>query len=425
MSVVIGLPIATSFVQQAALAFYERDALDVLATSFFYRDDGRLARLLRMVPEPLRSRAELQLRRRSIPALPVQAIETLSSLEIVRTILDRSGVGKITVDKFWDFMSRDFTRKVGCRADRPAVSALYLYEYTALEAFRMPCHEGRLKILDFPSLNSRQFQEILRREKTATPDLRNGYDAYFESVFEKRQARRDAEMAAADVVITNSTVTKASHVAGGADPNKTYSVPYGAPPALAAVGRRPDPSMPLRIVWAGSFSIRKGANYFLQAWARFNRGKGAHGDVFGRVVLPDTSKLDLPGLTFHGSVPRSVLFDAMERADVLLFPTLSDGFGMVVTEAFARGLPVITTKEAGASDLIANHENGLIIDAGSADAICNALQWCADNRLALSQMRDPALAAAKGWQWSDYRRGLAQAIVEGARKAGYDLGIEV
>ena len=44
-----------------------------------------------------------------------------------------------------------------------------------------------------------------------------------------------------------------------------------------------------------------------------------------------------------GSVPQPELFGAFEEADVLVFPTLADGFGMVVTEAFSRGLPVIAT----------------------------------------------------------------------------------
>ncbi len=117
---------------------------------------------------------------------------------------------------------------------------------------------------------------------------------------------------------------------------------------------------------------------------------------------------------FHGSVVRSVLFEAYEAADILVFPTLSDGFGMVVTEAFAHGLPVITTNRAGASDLVRHGVNGLIIPAGDAVALANALKWCIENRQQLTGMRQAALDTARNWQWSDYRAALTRVVCDGA-----------
>ena len=52
---------------------------------------------------------------------------------------------------------------------------------------------------------------------------------------------------------------------------------------------------------------------------------------------------------------------------------------MVLTEAFACGLPVITIDQAGASDLVRHGENGLIVPAG--DALALRVHWCLDNRL--------------------------------------------
>jgi len=95
-----------------------------------------------------------------------------------------------------------------------------------------------------------------------------------------------------------------------------------------------------------------------------------------------------------------------------MFPTLYDGFGMVVTEAWSRGLPVITTEMAGASDLLRPHQNGLLIKAASADAIGSALEWCMTHRGELRAMRKDALATAAAWQWSDYRNTLAGVLRE-------------
>jgi glycosyltransferase involved in cell wall biosynthesis len=92
---------------------------------------------------------------------------------------------------------------------------------------------------------------------------------------------------------------------------------------------------------------------------------------------------------------------------------------MVVTEAFSRGLPVITTDKAGASDLIEHGWNGLIIPAADSAALVDALRWCLDNREALYQMRFHALETARRWQWLDYRRMLIAKITEGLGRAGY------
>jgi glycosyltransferase involved in cell wall biosynthesis len=61
----------------------------------------------------------------------------------------------------------------------------------------------------------------------------------------------------------------------------------------------------------------------------------------------------------------------MERADVLVFPTLSDGFGLVQLEAMAAGLPVIATPCCG--EVVKNRVNGLIVPPRDAQAIVSAL----------------------------------------------------
>ena len=101
-----------------------------------------------------------------------------------------------------------------------------------------------------------------------------------------------------------------------------------------------------------------------------------------------------------------------------MFPTLSDGFGLVVAEAMAHGLPVITTDQAGAADLV-TPDNGLIVPAADPRALADALQWCLDNRDRLQAMRFHALETARRRQWPDFRRDLIAALEKGLRRAGY------
>ena len=419
MNTLVAFPSTAIFGQQAALAFEERAALDAFLTSFVYQNEGLLAKLLTAVPGGLGARLNRELGRRAISILPDDRIETRPFWEIVRTLADKGGLGAKQVDKIWDHLSRRFTVSAGRRLSA-ANTAIYAYEYTALEAFAAADALGIAKVLDFPSLNSRAYQELQRAQKAAYPELAEPLDAYFEALFETRQARRDAEMRAADVIITNSSVTRASHIAGGADPARTFAVPYGAPP-VAESGSRAGRSLdrPLQVIWAGTFSIRKGAHLFVEAWRKLAADGQIEAHMFGAVTLPEKLLQPVPhGMTFHGSVVQSTLFAAYAAADVLIFPTLSDGFGMVVTEAFSRGLPVITTDQAGASDLVRHGENGLVIPAGDPDAIANALQWCLDNRGKVAAMSSAATETARNWQWSNYRAALVAAVAEGLQLRG-------
>ena len=418
MKAVVAFPSTGIFGQQVALSFHERGALEALFTTFAFKPGGLAGRTLAALPGPQAGKLLAELQRRGISALPENLVETRPFWELARTAADKFGLGRKRVDAVWEHLSLDYTRAAGRRLGHGA-DAIYAYEFTALEAFAAADRVGAAKILDFPSLNSRQFQELQRAQKAAYPELADDNDGYFESVFERRQARRDAEMNAADIIITNSSVTRASHIAWGADPERTFAVNCGAPTPLAEVPSKDHGARPLRVIWAGTFSIRKGAHLLLDAWRMLGAGTDAVLDVYGTVTVPERIWKPPPaGISFHGSVVRPKLFAAFDEADVLMFPTLSDGFGMVVTEAFSRGLPVITTDQAGASDLVRDGENGLVIPAGDPAAIAQSLRWCLDNRDKLAPMAEAALETARRWQWSDYRAKLYDTITGALAQQG-------
>jgi glycosyltransferase involved in cell wall biosynthesis len=71
-----------------------------------------------------------------------------------------------------------------------------------------------------------------------------------------------------------------------------------------------------------------------------------------------------PRVIFHGAVPRPQ--DALSRMDVLWQPSSVEGFGLVVIEAMASGVPVVSIGAGGVTDVITDGENGLLDDPGSA-----------------------------------------------------------
>lgn len=407
MRAVVAYPGGGQFAQQVALAFQEADALEAYVTTLAFRPGGPLSRTLARLPGGRGAAAELA--RRTLILDPAK-VRTEPVWELMRVAASRAGAGPILVDRLWDRLSHAFDRAVA-RRYVPGADLVYAYEYTALASFERARREGAKAVLDLPSLSSRSYEALQRAERSRHPGLATPHDAYFDARFEARQARRDREIELADVIVTNSRLTLRSHVEAGADPAKFVVAPLAAPPPIDEVRRDFRPDRPLKVLWAGGFHLRKGAHVLLQAL----RGLAATGEleveVYGAVGLPDDALAGAAEVAFHGPAPQARVFEAMQAADVLVFPTLSDGFGLVVGEAFAQGLPVITTDQAGAAELVRPGENGLVIPAGDPCALREALQWCLDNRRALHEMRPEALATARAWQWPDYRRRLADLLL--------------
>ena len=405
--------------QNAALALAEAGALQAFVTTLAYRPESAFASVLAHVPSKWATRLAQQLARRAIEQVPPHLVRCHPMWEWLRTAASTAGMGPVMTDRIWDRMSRNFDALVAQRYV-PRAQAVKAFEYTALASFERARAEGVARILHLPSLDSLQFERIQRREKRAWPELVGEHDAYFDGKFDSRYERRRREIDLADVIIANSSLTAKSHIEAGADPAKVFVVPLAAPPPIGDIASNAGyRERPLRVIWAGPFSLRKGAHYLLEAWRLLRAGHHASLHIYGQLLLPPRLRTaEAGGLIFHGSVPRPTLFEAYRSADVLVFPSLSDGFGMVVAEAMAHGLPVITTDQAGAADLV-TADNGRIVPAANPQAIAEALQWCLDNRDGLFAMRFHALETARRRQWQDFRRDLIEALEKGLRRAGY------
>jgi len=154
-------------------------------------------------------------------------------------------------------------------------------------------------------------------------------------------------------------------------------------------------------------SVRKGAHYLLAAWKDLAPGKHAELHFCGANLLPRTLLANLPENVFlHGSLPQDEVFRMYRSSAILAFPSLCDGFGLVVPEALSQGLPVLTTANAGAAMMIDEGSNGFVVPAADAQSLRARLEWCLRNAAALHAMRPAALATAAAYSWERFRATL-------------------
>ena len=123
---------------------------------------------------------------------------------------------------------------------------------------------------------------------------------------------------------------------------------------------------------------------------------------------------ELAGVRYLGSQPHSAVLREMSQHDVLVFPTLFEGFGLVMLEAMSQGLVVIATGNSGAPEIITDGVNGYVIPIRSVQALVDRLETLAKDRSRLQEMGNAALATARRLSWAAYRRGLIELVAPGA-----------
>jgi len=168
----------------------------------------------------------------------------------------------------------------------------------------------------------------------------------------------------------------------------------------------------VRFMASGQVSLRKGAHLLIEAWRKLKPAQ-AELHFYGGNLLPERFQKEIPaGITFHGSKSRAEVVRAYEESDVLVFPTLCDGFGMVVPEAMTAGCAVITTRNAGAADWIEEGKNGWVVEAASAEALAEGMQKALDADGRLDEMRAKAQETAKRHTWENFRQRFAECLYE-------------
>ena len=138
-------------------------------------------------------------------------------------------------------------------------------------------------------------------------------------------------------------------------------------------GRRLDPDGKLRVLFVGALSQAKGLGYLLEAVAGLEGG--IEFTLIGRRVSPTVPAPSLlEKYNWIPSLPHDELLREMSRHDVLVLPSLHEGFGLVMTEAMSQGLVVITTPHTAGPDLITDGVDGFVVPIRSAAAIEEKLE---------------------------------------------------
>jgi glycosyltransferase involved in cell wall biosynthesis len=207
--------------------------------------------------------------------------------------------------------------------------------------------------------------------------------------------REQREYTLTDDIVVLSTFAKRTFEQEGVASNKVAVLPLGvdvrrfrpAPDAIERRERRIRSGETLNVLYVGALSYQKGLLDLARVIEALPSGRFRF-TLVGPVTAEAAPVVRaLAGRAeVVGKLPQSGLPAMYEKADIFVFPTIQDGFGMVLTQAKASGLPILTTPNSAALDLVSPGRDGWIVAIRDAEAIEARLTWCDGNRNALAAM---------------------------------------
>lgn len=401
----------TQHSRQTALALQQLGRLAFLATGLFDHPGSRMRGLARALPNALSAPLKAELSRFAATGLDPAKVRAMARYELPERIAARLGAVDLAT-RLDAALNSAFGRKVAAMAGREGPFILWGYDGSSATAFKDPRAAGCYKILDRTMADSRSWNEERERIAATHGDwLGKGSPAWSAD----KIAMDDAEFEAADRIVCGSpfvmeTIRTHSPVEGVAD--KLELLPYGFDAAL--FGGDVDPtfvpgSEPVRFLFAGQVSARKGVQHVLEAFDKIPKGS-ARLTLLGQVALPEHILARYRDtVDIRGAVPRAEVPAIMREHHALVFPSHNEGSALVLPEAMASGLAIIQTAAAG---LGASERSGFVLDKPEADGVEEAMATLIANRDLLHSMRLAAIDEARLRNSVSYRDAIAALLAK-------------
>ena len=399
--ILFGHPTGAPHSHNAALAHFETGRLEAFCVPWM--PTPRELALASKLPGVRNWSARLQ-RRSFAPLLPAPKVEGRLS-EWIR-MAKRVLLGNRVSSERLAYEANDWLMQtMSQECARPTVTAVHSYEDCSLLQFQEAKKRGQACIYDMPIGYYPAWEETQNRLVAEFSDWLPG--GKLPSRKYVRPAQKKSEMELADLVVGPcSFVAETIHKFV----DKPFAIaPYGVDPEFWRPAEEDTHDRPLRFIYAGQSSIRKGIPFLLKVWEKAAL-EDAELFLVGSWQLDENRLRDLPeGVTVIPPCSAAELRAHYQSADIFVFPSYFEGFGLVLLEAMACGLPILSTERTAAPDFVSD-QTGLIVPAGDVDAWIEALRSVSTNRTKWKSMRENARETAVENDWRHYRSTLSAAV---------------
>lgn len=353
-------------------ALHSRGKLEHLITDTWVNENSIFHQLPSFCLTNLRGRYHSELRTASIKSFNIASM----AWELAHKSQSSQDWDKIIARNiWWEKKTLRILKKLDIST--PNIT-LFAYSYAALSLFKYAKARGWQTVLGQidPGIIE---EKLVARESSKYPQYQSDFS---HQPFGYWQDWRK-ECALADQIIVNSSWSSQALEQIGVDRTKIEVAPLAyKPPRGSNQFRKKYPTKfnvqrPLRVLFLGQVILRKGIAELLET-IKLLHNKPIEFWFVGKVAIKIPPKLKKhPQIKWLGKVSRHTTSYYYQQADVFLFPTISDGFGLTQLEAQACQLPIIASQFCGS--VVKDRINGLILPSVTAKDIANTLTFCLNN----------------------------------------------
>jgi glycosyltransferase involved in cell wall biosynthesis len=184
-----------------------------------------------------------------------------------------------------------------------------------------------------------------------------------------------------------------------ADPSRIELLNHGVGPEFYV--ERAYARAARELLFVGQWLPMKGTRDLVEAFSAVARVRPdvrlcCAGTIVGADDVRRSFPVDLqPRVDVRPGVTHAELADLYRRADVFVFPTLSEGFSRALVEAMAASLPIVTTPAGAAADLLDHESHALLVPKRDAGSIARAVERLLNDQALRARLGKAANARAR------------------------------
>lgn len=281
---------------------------------------------------------------------------------------------------------------------------------TAQFAFEAVQRAGGRAVLNYPIAHNRWQMKLYAEEAEHAPEFAAALPR-MDWLPPEYSARLERECEMADRIIVGSNFVRQSFIDLGYDGSRVVVTPYGVDTERFTPSGQPRRDGVFRVLFVGQINQRKGVSYLFRGYELFRRADSEL-HVVGSYSQGHEVYSRYQGLyRYTAHVPQQELPRLLREADVFVFPSLIEGMPLVVLEAMACGIPVITTPH-GPGDILRDGIDGFFVPIRDPEAIAARLEQLYRDPSLREQMGRNAREQALRHTWQAYAQRAVDAVLQ-------------
>jgi glycosyltransferase involved in cell wall biosynthesis len=297
------------------------------------------------------------------------------------------------------------------------IDIIHAWPTGALETLKTAARLGIPTVLERCNAHTRFAMEVVQKEcdrlgVTLPPDHEHAYN-------ERKLLKEEEEYALATRLLCPCDFVVKTFLDRGFRKEQLARHIYGYDEKVYYPSDEPrDPSRGLTMLFVGVCAVRKGVHYALEAWLRSPASQNGTFLIAGEFLPAYQEKLQ--EMLAHPSVRvlghRNDVPELMRKSDVLVLPSIEEGFGLVIAEAMGSGCVPLASEAC--TEICDHMKTGLMHRVGDVDTLTQHITMLHEDRALLERLRTASLESAPSFTWTAAGRILLDAYRETIRARG-------